>query len=284
MPHLSYGSPKTKVKESQIHGRGLFARERIAKGEIVAIKGGYIFDLATRDALGARLGPAEIPVAEGLFIGPRSEDERDGSMIFTNHSCDPNIAIEGQIVFTALRDIEAGEELTHDWATTDDDAYEMACNCGTASCRGTVTGQDWRRKGLQEKYRGHFAWYIQRKIEQTSSNGRVPHRVPPTGEKQMILEVASLNVRPGESAAFEKAFAQAQGIISSMPGYISHQLRRCLEAPDKYLLLVEWQRVEDHTVGFRQSAQYQEWKRLLHHFYEPFPNVEHYEPVFLVEP
>ena len=97
---------------------------------------------------------------------------------------------------------------------------------------------------------------------------------------EMVLEVALLNVRTGEGAAFEQAFAQAQGIISSMPGYISHQLQRCLEAPDKYVLLVNWNRLEDHTIGFRQSIQYQEWKRLLHHFYDPFPTVEHFDVVF----
>ena len=96
----------------------------------------------------------------------------------------------------------------------------------------------------------------------------------------MILEIALLNVRPGESPAFELAFAQAQAIIASMPGYHSHQLQRCLETANKYVLLVQWQKLEDHTIGFRQSPQYQNWKRLLHHFYEPFPTVEHYEPVF----
>jgi heme-degrading monooxygenase HmoA len=95
----------------------------------------------------------------------------------------------------------------------------------------------------------------------------------------MILEVATLNVRAGEGDAFEHAFSQAQNIISSMPGYVSHELQRCLESQDKYLLLVQWQRLEDHTIGFRQSPQYQEWKNLLHHFYEPFPTVEHYETV-----
>ena len=95
----------------------------------------------------------------------------------------------------------------------------------------------------------------------------------------MILEVALLNVRTGESVAFENAFARAQTIISSMSGYISHQLQRCLDTPDKYMLLVKWQRLEDHTIGFRQSPQYQEWKRLLHHFYDPFPAVAHYELV-----
>jgi heme-degrading monooxygenase HmoA len=98
----------------------------------------------------------------------------------------------------------------------------------------------------------------------------------------MILEVASLNVRAGQSAAFEEAFAEAQAIIASMDGYISHQLQRNLEAPDRYLLLVYWRRLEDHTVGFRQSAGYREWKRLLHHFYDPFPAVEHFEMVLPV--
>ena len=93
----------------------------------------------------------------------------------------------------------------------------------------------------------------------------------------MILEVAVLNVRAGESVAFEDAFGSAQTIIASMPGYVSHQLQRCLDTPDRYVLLVKWLRLEDHTIGFRQSPQYQEWKRLLHHFYDPFPTVEHYE-------
>ena len=96
----------------------------------------------------------------------------------------------------------------------------------------------------------------------------------------MILEVALLNVRSGEGSAFEQAFEQTQAIIASMPGYVSHQLQRCLETANKYVLLVQWRTLEDHTVGFRQSPQYQEWKRLLHHFYEPFPTVEHYAPVF----
>lgn len=95
----------------------------------------------------------------------------------------------------------------------------------------------------------------------------------------MILEAATLNVRPGQSAAFEAAFAEARQYISAIPGFVSLRLERCLELPDKYLLLVEWQRLEDHTIGFRQSPQYQEWKRLLHHFYDPFPVVEHFESV-----
>jgi heme-degrading monooxygenase HmoA len=95
----------------------------------------------------------------------------------------------------------------------------------------------------------------------------------------VILEVAPLRIRPGVSAQFEAAFREAQLIIASMPGYLAHELKRCLEREDEYLLLVKWTSVEAHERGFRQSPQYQEWKRLLHHFYDPFPTVSHYEAV-----
>lgn len=92
----------------------------------------------------------------------------------------------------------------------------------------------------------------------------------------MILEVAVLDVILGQEVAFQRSFAEAQKIIASMPGYCSHELKRCMEKPSRYLLLVNWETLEDHTVGFRQSAQYQQWKALLHHYYDPFPEVEHY--------
>ena len=93
----------------------------------------------------------------------------------------------------------------------------------------------------------------------------------------MILEVAQLNIRGGQANEFEAAFHQAESIISSMPGYISHELVRCIERRGQYILLVRWKTLEDHEVGFRRSVQYQEWKKLLHHFYDPFPTVLHYE-------
>ena len=95
----------------------------------------------------------------------------------------------------------------------------------------------------------------------------------------MIREIAMLDVIPGQEAEFEAAFAGAQAIIASIDGYRSHSLERCIERPNRYALLVEWETLEAHTVGFRQSPQYQEWKRLLHHFYDPFPTVEHFAPV-----
>ncbi|MCX4029054.1 antibiotic biosynthesis monooxygenase [Endozoicomonas sp. SM1973] len=87
-------------------------------------------------------------------------------------------------------------------------------------------------------------------------------------------------VKLSQEGDFEQAFSKAQTIIVNIPGYISHQLQKCIEKPNRYILLVNWQTIEDHTVGFRQSDQYQEWKRLLHHFYEPFPEVEHYTCVY----
>ena len=95
----------------------------------------------------------------------------------------------------------------------------------------------------------------------------------------MILEVAILNVIPGREAEFEDSFRQAQAIISSMKGYRSHELRRCIETANRYILLVNWSKLENHTAEFRESPGYQKWKQLLHHFYDPFPVVEHYTAV-----
>ena len=96
----------------------------------------------------------------------------------------------------------------------------------------------------------------------------------------MISEVAILNVKPSQEKEFETAFEKAQKIIASINGYVSHQLQRCIEKDNQYILLVNWQTLEDHTVGFRESKEYQEWRTLLHHFYDPFPEVEHYQSVY----
>lgn len=93
----------------------------------------------------------------------------------------------------------------------------------------------------------------------------------------MILEVAILNIRPNQNKAFETAFQKAAPIIASMKGYLNHQLKKCLEHPNQYILLVNWETLADHEVGFRKSAEYKQWKALLHHFYDPFPTVLHYQ-------
>jgi heme-degrading monooxygenase HmoA len=97
---------------------------------------------------------------------------------------------------------------------------------------------------------------------------------------KMITEIALLTIRRGQSAAFEEAFAEAQPIIEATQGYIQHELQQCLEKDDKYLLTVRWNTIEDHTAGFMQSEGYREWKKLLHHFYDPSPVVEHYKRIF----
>ena len=165
MTDLTYRSSRTEVRESSIHGRGLFARVGIARGEIVAVKGGHVLTRQQWKALEPGLGSAEIQLTEDLFIAPVDQAQRHGSMLYVNHCCDPNVAIQGQIVLVAMRDIRAGEELTIDWATTDDLDEEMRCRCGSPHCRGVISGKDWMKPELQAKYRGWFCWFLQRKID-----------------------------------------------------------------------------------------------------------------------
>lgn len=162
---LTYFSPKIEKRKSRIEGRGLFAKEAIAAGEIVVVKGGYVLTKAQRDEISRELGPAEVQITEDLHIGPTTADEREGGMMHLNHSCAPNLGLQGQIVFVALRDIAVDEELTFDYAMTDDEPYEMECRCGAPSCRGTITGADWQNLEIQARYDGYFSWFIQRRID-----------------------------------------------------------------------------------------------------------------------
>jgi SET domain-containing protein len=161
---VSFLSSKTIVKESPIHGRGLFAAAEIAAGETVAVKGGHIITREVLARLQPELGPAEIQIDDDLFICPVTKEDREGSMIFSNHSCDPNIGVRGQVIFVAMRDIQAGEELTHDWAMTDDDDSATECHCGAKNCRGTITGKDWQLPELQRRYASYFSSYLLEKI------------------------------------------------------------------------------------------------------------------------
>ena len=163
--NLTYFSPKTEKRHSNIDGRGLFAREQISKGETVVVKRGYVMSRAERDEVEYRIGPAEIQIMEDMFIGPITQTEREGGMIHLNHSCDPNVGVQGQIAFVAMREIAADEELTIDYAMTDDEAYEMECNCRTSLCRQVITGHDWMKREVQRKYDGYFSWFIQRRLD-----------------------------------------------------------------------------------------------------------------------
>jgi SET domain-containing protein len=152
MTPLSYRSPKTEVRRSKIHGRGLFATPDIAKDGIVAIKGGHIVDRETlRRDITPRLGQVEIQIGNDLFIAPVTDAERELSMLYTNHSCDPNIGIRGEITFVAMRDIRTGEELTHDWTMTDNDDYSVECNLRRAQLPQDVNRQRLATPGIAKE-------------------------------------------------------------------------------------------------------------------------------------
>ena len=162
----SWITPKArKGIESGIAGRGLFATEPIAAGEIVAVKGGHIVTTEQLRELPDPLPNSEIQIADGLHLVALSHEEYEPVMLFINHSCDPTVGFAGNVVLVAMRDIAAGDELTTDHAMFDDYDGQMACRCGTRRCRGVIDGRDWRRSDLQDRYRGFFSWYLQRKID-----------------------------------------------------------------------------------------------------------------------
>jgi SET domain-containing protein len=160
----SYRSPKTRVRASPIHGRGLFAVRPIRRGEVVAVKGGHILDRRALARTPARDAESHIQIEDDLYIGAITPGEVPRNKLFINHSCEPNVGIRGQITFVALRDVAAGEELTYDWAMEEDRATRTRCTCRAPSCRGILTGQDWRLLALQRQYRGFFSAYLATKI------------------------------------------------------------------------------------------------------------------------
>ncbi|MBI2054815.1 MAG: SET domain-containing protein-lysine N-methyltransferase [Candidatus Sungbacteria bacterium] len=164
MANLSFISPKAKVKKSQIHGHGLFSIKPIKKGEVATIKGGHIYDNDTHEKVESDFGAVDCQIGDGFFIGPLKKSDVAKSMLYLNHSCEPNLGVKGNIVFVALRDIKPGEELTFDYAMTDNEQYTMKCNCKMMSCRKIVTGRDWRKKRLQRKYGKYFSSFLLDKI------------------------------------------------------------------------------------------------------------------------
>jgi SET domain-containing protein len=162
----SYLSPKTRIGKSRIHGRGLFARSPIPKGDIVAIKGGHILDGRALSRVRRRIAAAYIQIDDGFYIGARRPVEVAPNKLFINHSCEPNLGIRGQVTYVALRAIKAGEELTYDWAMEENAPAVTRCACGARRCRGTLTGQDWKIASLQKRYRGYFSAYLEEKIRE----------------------------------------------------------------------------------------------------------------------
>lgn len=159
----SYVSEKIEIRASVIHGKGMFAKQHIKKGEIVFIKGGHILsreELFTSEKINSYL-----PIADNFFIAACSPDEEEQIKLFNNHSCEPNCGLRGEITFIAIRDISPNEELTCDYAFIDNEDYSFKCNCGSSSCRKIVTGHDWKIPQLQRKYYKYFAEYLKEKID-----------------------------------------------------------------------------------------------------------------------
>jgi hypothetical protein len=159
---VNWVTPKAQMRSAGDKGFGNYAIEPIQRGETVVGFGGTVMTRAMLDTLSLDRQHRSLQIDEDLYLV--SKDEPAPGDMF-NHSCEPNCLLLGSQVLLARRDIEIGEELTFDYATCDDSDYdEFQCGCGEATCRGTVTGQDWKRSDLQAKYAGHFSSYLARRI------------------------------------------------------------------------------------------------------------------------
>ncbi|HVN53400.1 MAG TPA: SET domain-containing protein [Anaerolineaceae bacterium] len=168
---IHFLSPKLKAGSHPAKGNlGIFAREAIQANELLVVWGGRIVAGKALDELSPSLRSHSIQVEEDHYLVPSREDEEAD---FFNHSCEPNAVLNGQITLVALRDITAGEEVCFDYATCDGSPYdEFECGCGTLSCRKRISGEDWRRPELWERYAGHFSPYLQRRIDRIQVAGR----------------------------------------------------------------------------------------------------------------
>lgn len=160
----AYLTDKCEVQNRDVTGgRAVFARDVIEPGELVAIWSGRIVTAEELDELAPEIRRHTVQVEEGLYLASLTPDEPPD---FINHSCEPNVGLDGQITIVAMQRILPGEEVTIDYAMCDGSAYdEFDCECGASACRGRVSGEDWRNPTLWERYAGHFSPYLQRRIE-----------------------------------------------------------------------------------------------------------------------
>ena len=162
----TYRSPKIEVRYGTLAGRGVVALEDIARDEVVAIKVGHVVHRDEIDAITEAAGDMALQIEDEFYLSPRSRDEVHDMSVFINHSCDPNVGFRGQVVYVAMRDIAAGEELCHDYAMERSDHYTLDCHCGSSLCRGKVTGDDWKLPELQQRYGKYFSIYLRCRIEE----------------------------------------------------------------------------------------------------------------------
>jgi hypothetical protein len=175
----SWFNPKTEKRNSSIQGRGLFAREEIGAGEIVAVKGGAIFSSSALALISDQISPADIQIEDDLYIAPRNAAEVEENILCLNHSCDPNVGVRGQITFVTMRDVPAGCELTIDYAMIDGDPRErMGCSCGAPQCRGTITGNDWRLQSFSGDIRGFSRGFLKIGSQRKKAHNTRLHLTP----------------------------------------------------------------------------------------------------------
>ena len=166
---VCYLTPKARPAHHGAAGRGSIAVEFIAAGEVVSAFGGRAITRDEFELLPLGQQARSIQIEEFLYLAGASDPEPAD---FINPSCEPNCGMRGATVLVALRDIAEGEHITYDYAMSDGSSYdEFECGCGTPTCRGRVTGDDWRRPELQARYAGYFSPYLQRRIDRLNSAG-----------------------------------------------------------------------------------------------------------------
>ena len=162
----TWRSAKIEIRDDTLAGRGVVAVSDIVKDEIIAIKGGHIITREELAQVTAEAGDYALQIDDDFYIAPRQVEEVLDMSVMINHSCDPNVGFRGQVVYVAMRDISAGEELSHDYAMERSDDYSLDCRCGSPLCRGTITGEDWKLPELQQRYGDYFSIYLKRKIKE----------------------------------------------------------------------------------------------------------------------
>lgn len=161
-PYASLPMRSTETRLMPNGQRGLFANRRINEGEVVVVFGGQALTLAEVQRLPPKRRKYALQVEDGVFL----YSEHDGPGDWVNHSCDPNVGFDGQVVLVAMRTIEAGEEICFDYAMSDTADYDQfPCTCGARGCRKFVGKDDWQSPELQERYQGYFAKHVLREIQ-----------------------------------------------------------------------------------------------------------------------
>lgn len=166
---FSWTNPDTEVREIDRYGKGVFAKEDIKKGSLLAVFGGYVMDISYEELLPDSIKDNALQISENLVLGVKEESEVEVACYF-NHSCDPNAGFKGQIFLVAMRDIEKDDQVTFDYGmvlfrSRYGNDYMFKCACGSAQCRGNITNNDWKMSTLREKYHGYFQYFLEEMIK-----------------------------------------------------------------------------------------------------------------------